>query len=104
MAAAPLSALGSAFTVAALGFLAWGIAAEAHLRLGGSHLAAVLLFMAACAGWLGWAALRSSERGQRPSATITIGIMAAAGGALVPFAPLAATFVWVAALGGTIGC
>jgi signal transduction histidine kinase len=98
-----LPPLGSAFTVATLGFLAWGITAEAHLGLGGSHLAALLLLIAACAGWLGWAALRSSERGQRPSAAITIGIMAAAGGALVPFAPLAVTFVGVAALSATIG-
>jgi signal transduction histidine kinase len=102
-AAAPLPPLGRAFTVVALGFLAWGITTEAHLGLGGSHLAALLLLIAACAGWLGWAALRSSERGRRPSAAITISIMAAAGGALVPFAPLAATFVGVAALGATIG-
>lgn len=101
--AAPSPPLGSAFTVATLGFLAWGITAEAHLGLGGSHLAALLLLIAACAGWLGWAALRSSERGQRPSAAITIGMMAAAGGALVPFAPLAVTFLGVAALGATIG-
>ena len=102
-AAAPFPPLGSAFTVAALGFLAWGITTEAHLGLGGSHLAALLLLVAACAGWLGWAVVRSSERGERASAAITIGVMAAAGGALVPFAPLAVTFVGVAALGATIG-
>jgi len=100
--AAP-SPLGSAFTVAALGFLAWGIAAEAHLGLGGSHLASLLLLVTAGAGWLGWVAVRSSERGARERAAITIGVMAAAGGALVPFAPVAVTFVGVAALGATIG-
>lgn len=102
-AAAPFPPLGSAFTVAALGFLAWGITTEANLGLGGSRLAALLLLIAACAGWLGWAVVRSSARGQRPAAAITVGVMAAAGGALVPFAPLAVTFVGVAALGATIG-
>jgi len=104
VAAAPLPPLGSAFTVASLGFLAWGIAAEGHLGLGGSHLAALLLLVAACAGWLGWVAVRSSERRRSAaSAAITIGVMAAAGGALVALAPLAVTFVGVSALGATIG-
>jgi len=100
---APLPPLGSAFTVGALGFLAWGITAEAHLGLGGSHLAALLLLVVACAGWLAWTAVRSSDWSERASAAIAIGVMAAAGGALVAFAPLAVTFVGVAALGATIG-
>jgi len=102
-AAAPFPPLASAFTVAALGFLAWGITAEAHLGLGGSHLAALLLLVAACAGWLAWTGVRSFEWGGRASSAIGIGVMAAAGGALVAFAPLAVTFVGVAALGATIG-
>ena len=103
MAAASFPLLGSAFTVASLGFLAWGITTEAHLGLGGSHLAALVLLVAACAGWLSWVAVRSSKRGERESAAISLGVMAVAGGALVPFAPLAVTFVGVAALGVTIG-
>lgn len=95
--------LGSALTVAALGFLAWGITAEAHLGLGGSHLAALLLLIGACAGWIGWAAVRSSKRGERAGGAIPLGVMAAAGSALVPFAPLAVTFVGVSALGAAIG-
>ena len=102
-AAGPFTPLASAFTVAVLGFLAWGVATEAHLGLGGSHLAALLLLVGACAGWLGWVAVRSSEMGERAGAAVTLGVMAAAGGALVPFAPLAVTFVGVAALGATIG-
>ena len=47
--------------------------------------------------------MRSSEWGERESAAITVGVMAVAGGALVPFAPLAVTFVGVATLGATIG-
>ena len=103
-AAAPLTPLSGAITVAGLGLLAWGVTAEAHLGLGGSHLAALLLLVAACAGWLGWTAVRRSERVRgRASAAMTIGVMAAAGGALVPFAPLAVTFLAAAALGATIG-
>ena len=103
-AAAPLTPLSGAITVAGLGLLAWGVTAEAHLGLGGSHLAALLLLVAACTGWLGWTAVRRSEQPRgRASAAMTIGVMAAAGGALVPFAPLAVTFLGAAALGATIG-
>jgi signal transduction histidine kinase len=100
---AALPPLGSALTVAVLGFLAWGITAEAHLGLGGSHLASLLLLAGGCAGWLGWVAVRNSSRGERAEAAVTLGVMAAAGGALMPFAPLAVTFVGVAALGATLG-
>jgi signal transduction histidine kinase len=103
VAAAPFPPLGSAFTIAALGFLAWGVTTEAHPGLGGSHLVVLLLLLGACAGWVGWAVVRSSEHGERAGAAIALGVTAAAGGALVPFTALAVTFVGVAALGAAVG-
>ena len=82
-----------------LALLVWGITAEARPGLGGSHLAALLLLIAAVTGWLGWIVTRS--RAKRLSAAF-LAVMGLAGGALAPFAALTLVFVGVAALGATM--
>jgi len=93
--------LAGALNVVSLGLLAWGITSEAHPGGRGPHLAALVLLAGAAAAWLAWMALRS---GPRPgTAVVPLAAMALAGGALAGFAPLAAVFPGVAALGATMG-
>jgi signal transduction histidine kinase len=81
--------------------LIWGITAEAPPGLGGRHLAAGLLLVAAVAGWLGWVVSRFRPGGRLAPASLLV--MGVTGGALVAFAALAMVFVGVAALGATSG-
>jgi signal transduction histidine kinase len=95
------SPLARAINLASLGLLVWGITSEARPGLGGPHLAALILLIAAVGGWLSWTVTR-----QRPAdwpGLAALAVMALAGGALVVFAPLALVFPAVAALGATIG-
>jgi signal transduction histidine kinase len=92
--------LPAAINLVGLGLLVSGLTSEAHLGLGGSHLAALLLFGAAVAGWLGWTATRVWRF--RHLTLPSLGLMALAGGALATFAPVAVVFVGVAAVGATI--
>jgi signal transduction histidine kinase len=88
--------LAAGISLAGLALLVWGIAAEAHPGLGGRHLAALLLLIAAVSGWVGWIATRSRAK---PVSAIFLAVMGLAGGALAPFAALALVFVGVTALG-----
>jgi signal transduction histidine kinase len=83
-----------------LALLLWAIIAEAHLGLGGGHLAALILLVVAVAGWIGWVWNRYHPVGRRTAVCLTL--MAVAGGALMAFASIAAVFIGVAAVGATI--
>lgn len=86
--------------VASLGALVYGISTEAHLGLGGRHLAALLLLVASVAGWLGWLVGRGRDVPRLSVVSITT--FALAGGALSAFASLGLVFVGVAALGAAM--
>jgi signal transduction histidine kinase len=86
--------------LAGLALLVWSIIAEAHLGLGGAHLAALVLLLLAVAGWIGWVWSRFRPVCRRTAVCLTV--MALAGGALMAFAPVAAVFIGVAAVGATI--
>lgn len=95
------SPLARAINLASLALLVWGITSEARPGLGGSGLAALILLIAAVAGWLCWTVIRQRPAGW--AGLTALAVMALAGGALVVFAPLAVVFPAVAALGATIG-
>ncbi len=96
------SPLARGINLASLGLLVWGITSEARPGLGGdSHRAALILLIAAVAGWLFWTVIRQRPAGWAGVAALAV--MALAGGALVVFAPLALVFPAVAALGATLG-
>ncbi len=80
-----------------LGAVLWGITSEIiHTRTDGGLVAAVVLLALASSGWLLWLASRVWDyRSWRLPSWL---LMAAAGGALSPFAPLALVFVGVAGL------
>ena len=94
------SRLAISLNLAGLALLVWGVIAEAHLGLGDGHLAALVLLVAAVAGWVGWVFLRFRPVPGKTAACLAI--MGLAGGALTAFAPLGVVFVAVAALGATI--
>ncbi len=83
-----------------LALLVWAVIAEAHPGLGDGHLAALILLALAVAGWVGWVQTRFRPVGRRTAACLAV--MSLAGGALTAFAPVAAVFVGVAAVGATI--
>jgi signal transduction histidine kinase len=89
-----------AMNLASLGALVYGMTTEAHLGLGGHHLAASLLLVAATAGWCGWVLGRTRDLPRLSLLSLTS--IALAGGALTAFATLALIFVGVAALGATL--
>jgi hypothetical protein len=79
-----------------LSAVAWGVTAEIHTGSNGGRLAAVILLAAGTTGWLLWLVSRVLVyRWLRLPSWL---LMAAAGGALSAFAPLALVFVGVAAL------
>jgi signal transduction histidine kinase len=79
-----------------LSAVAWGVTAEIHTGSNGGRVAAVTLLAAGTAGWLLWLVSRVLVyRWLRLPSWL---LMAAAGGALSAFAPLALVFVGVAAL------
>jgi signal transduction histidine kinase len=82
-----------------IAFIVWGITSEAHLGFAGRRLAVLLLLVAAVAGWGVWLRVRPNAG---PPAAVSLMVMALAGGALAAFAPLALTFVGVAALGAAV--
>jgi signal transduction histidine kinase len=86
--------------LAGLALLVSALIAEADLGLGGGHLAALILLVLAVAGWIGWVWNRFRPVGRRTAVCLTV--VAVAGGALMAFAPLAAVFIGVAAVGATI--
>jgi signal transduction histidine kinase len=89
-----------AVNLAALGALVYGITTETHLGLGGRHLAASILLVAATVGWCGW--LVGRLRGPSSLSLVSLATFALAGGALTAFAALAVVFVGVASLGVTM--
>ena len=89
-----------AMNLAGLGALVYGITTEAHLGLGGRHLAASILLLAATVGWCGWIVGRL--RGLPRLSFVSLSTFALAGGALTAFAALALVFVGVASLGVTM--
>lgn len=99
----PLAGLGRlsvGISLAGLALLVWGITTEAQVGLGDRHLAALILLVVAVAGWLGWVVTRFRTASRVAAAALVA--MGLAGGALTAFAPLAVTFVGVAALGAAI--
>ncbi len=80
----------------ALMLLLWGITTETRLGLAGDHLAALILLAVSTISWVGW--LTARHEGSRRGTLAALVVMAAAGGALAAFAPLAITFVGAAAM------
>lgn len=87
--------------LSALALLIWGVTSEAHPGLAGARLAALVLLVAAASGWVAW--VRTGTDLSRWWVPTSVAVMGLAGGALAVFAPLAVTFVGVAALAATIG-
>lgn len=86
--------------LASLAALVYGVSTEGQLGLGGRHLAALLLLIAATAGWIGWLAGRG--RDVPTVAVVSIATFGLAGGALSVFTSLGLVFVGVSALGATM--
>ena len=77
-----------------------GIAAQGHLGLTGSHLAALVLLVVAVAAWLVWTGNRVWGWSRvSPAAWV---VMGAAGGVLATHAALGVVFVAVAALAAAL--
>lgn len=91
----------NAFNLAGLGLLTWGITSGAHLGLGGSHLAALLLLIAAVASWLGWSLIGFRPGHVRVKVALLV-IGAVSGGVLMHYATVALVFVAVASFRATI--
>ncbi len=84
-----------------LAALLWGTASQVQTPVRGEHVAVPVLMGVAAVSWLGWMASRRLEAPER----VTWGfltLLAATGGALTGFAPVATGFVAVAALGAGI--
>ncbi len=93
----------NAINLASLGLLTWGAAAEIeHLAHGRSQTVASVLLAIAVICWTLWVWLRSSPSPSEGMLATLLAVMAAAGGALVPFAPVALVFPAVAALGAAM--
>lgn len=88
--------------IGGLGLLLWGIASEVRPATSGRHLAFWLLVAALVPAWLtwGWSPPASIAAGRRQVAAVSL--LAAVGGVLSAFAPLALAFVAVAALGAAM--
>ncbi|HEV8064609.1 MAG TPA: histidine kinase [Acidimicrobiales bacterium] len=92
--------LTEALNLASLGCLVYGVDTEAHLGLGGWHLAALWLTVAASAAWVVWLYTRYVNLDTACVAALVL--MSASGGVLASYAPLGMVYVGVAALGATI--
>jgi signal transduction histidine kinase len=82
-------------------FVAVGVAVSVEMRpgLSGAHLAVSLLLVAEIAGWVAWTFVTAGDDRAQIAA---IAVMAAAGGAMVTFAPAAAVCVGLAGLGAGV--
>jgi signal transduction histidine kinase len=89
--------LANGLTLAGLGLLVFGVATGVpRADSGGQKLAALLLLLAASLAWLAWVLVRNS----RPEAAVAtcLVVVAAAGGALAAFSPIALVFPGMATL------
>lgn len=92
--------LGAAVNLASLGLLVWGATAEAHLGLGGRHLAALIALVVGAGAWVVWVLIGFFDAAHQTR--LPLAAVGLAGGVLTAFAPLGLVFVGVAALGATI--
>ncbi|HLN16888.1 MAG TPA: histidine kinase [Acidimicrobiales bacterium] len=91
----------TAARLAGLGVLLWAVANQRQSDVGGGRVAVPLLMAGAVVGWTGWMACR--RFGAPEAATWgCLALLAATGGALAGFAPVAVAFVAVASLGAGI--
>ena len=85
-----------------LAVLLWGAVHQQRPRgVGANELVEALLLVAVGIGWVGWMASRQLWR-SGPPIWASLGLMAAAGGAVAAYAPIAITFLGVAGLGAGI--
>ncbi|HEY7947704.1 MAG TPA: histidine kinase [Acidimicrobiales bacterium] len=91
----------SALRLGGLAALLWGTATQVEAHVRGEHVAVPVLMAGAAASWLGWMASRRFEAPDRTTWGL-LALLAATGGALAGFAPVATGFVAVAALGAGI--
>ncbi|MDE3086978.1 MAG: histidine kinase [Acidobacteriota bacterium] len=91
----------TAMRLGGLGAVVWAVTNQPAKGVAGGALAVPLLLASAVSGWLGWMAARRFGASFRWSWAALL-VLAAAGGALVGYAPVAAAFVAVAALGAGI--
>ena len=84
-----------------LGAVVWGVANQPAKGVAGGAVTVPLLLAVAASGWVGWMAARWFSAPLRWT-WATVALLAAAGGALVGFAPVASAFVAIAALGAGI--
>ncbi len=87
--------------VAGLGAVLWAVSVQVSNQSSGFRWPVTFLMAAASVGWIGWLVSRSL-RAPRAVVWSFLALMAASGGALTAYAPVAVTFVAVAALGGAI--
>ncbi len=91
----------SAARVLGLGALLWAVAGQASHQFGGLPWPVPLLMVTASVGWVGWLAGRSLGAPE-PFVWSSLLCVAASGGALAGYAPIAVTFIAVAGLGAAI--
>ncbi len=94
--------LRGALSVVYLTLLCIGVVGEAHLRFSTGDLGWILLLAAATGFWVIWQIPQSEAEPVVRLAAITG--MTLCGGALVPIAPVALTYVAVGALAATLNC
>ena len=91
----------TAARLAALGAVLWAISTQTLANLPGATVVVPLLMAGAAASWLGWMASRHFGTDDRAT-WVSLVALAAFGGVLVPYAPLALAMVAVAGLGAGI--
>ncbi len=91
----------SAARVLGLGALLWAVAGQASHQYGGLPWPVTLLMVTVSIGWVGWLTSRSLQA-SKPVVWSSLVCMAASGGALAGYAPIAVTFIAVAGLGAAI--
>ena len=89
--------LANGLTLAGLGLLVFGVVTGVQgTDTRGQKLAAVVLLVVAALAWVAWVAVRNS--GSEAALAACLVVMAAAGGALAAFSPIALVFPGVATL------
>jgi len=81
--------------------LLWAVAQQRLPRVAGEHWAVPVLMVLAAIGWMGWMASRRLDAPDRITRGFLL-LLAASGGVLVAFAPVAIGLIAVAALGSGI--
>jgi len=91
----------SAARLAGLAALLWAVAQQERPGVRGHHLTVLVLMVTVGVAWLGWLASRRLQTSARMT-WLFLAVLAASGGALAGFAPVAIALLAIAALGAGI--